>query len=277
MRYLRHILTLGSLGLGALLTNGCGGPSLSADPAIAAFTEASLSDVLRIESRPDGLFDVYCKDGRVEKGIPSDQIAKGNICNPVPPTSVFDPSYCSGPTMTQAQALGRFPAAATEVGLTGLRFAARQHHCTDLTGCDAWVEGIDSFTGPDLQETLAPFTGRYDPVETGSLKLALAGAGVQLGIYMTATDPTDGPLGSFYTSSALPTSATDTAALAFRRGDGRDLAVAVPNPSVWGCDDCFETFSGRLTNSCFQVLLTRTDTSSGLSHHVAEVALYARF
>lgn len=79
-----HAIKLGSpLALGAALLAACGGAEPADVAPLGSLQAPLLADVLRIESRTDGLFDVYCKDGRVERGITTEQIVKQDVCNSV--------------------------------------------------------------------------------------------------------------------------------------------------------------------------------------------------
>ncbi len=52
--------------------------------------------------------------------------------------SVFDPNYCQGPKMTDAEALTRFQPAATTALLGNYQWTAHSRSCQILTGCAAW-------------------------------------------------------------------------------------------------------------------------------------------
>ncbi len=63
---------------------------------------------------------------------------------PPPPPPVagdpFEPSYCSGPAITQAQAVSRFPAGGTSAQLGRFQVVSRSRTCNQVTGCTAWTQ-----------------------------------------------------------------------------------------------------------------------------------------
>lgn len=229
---------------------------LSEDTETASLQEALLSDVLRIESRSDGLFDVYCKDGRIERAVTKEKILAEQICNPPPVVSApFDPAFCSGNTMTAGEAVKRFAPAATEANLVRYQIAARTRNCTPLTGCGSWTVGRTTFTGPNK-------TGTDTPMSTGMLTLRLSSDGRSVLLRINSDSPTSDIV---FDSGSLPTSAT-TGTLSFRYGPSY-IEVAKQR---------LDLFDGRLTDKCFQGLIKRSYTS-GPTTQEAEVALYSTF
>lgn len=252
-------LSFSLLGFTTVLT-ACGelpsAETLSDGTKTASVQEALLSDVLRIESRADGLFDIYCKDGRIERAVTKEQIFAEKVCNPPPVVSApFDPAFCSGNTMTADEAVKHFAPAATEANLVRYQIAARTRSCTPLTGCGSWTVGRTIFTGPNK-------TGSDTPLSTGMLTLRLSSDGRSVLLRIGSDSPTDDVV---FDSGALPTSAT-TGTLSFYYGPSY-IDVARQR---------LDRFDGRLTNKCFQGIIKRSSTS-GPTIQEAEVSLYGTF
>lgn len=136
MRTSWNLFALITLSLNSVWSVGCGEPELSEDPAIASVARAALSDVLRFESRTDGLYDVYCKDGRIERGVPLTKLTSGDVCNPV----VADDLGCTGDFLRSADVISRFTAGTTSAELGMYQLKGRSRICTAATGCSAWAE-----------------------------------------------------------------------------------------------------------------------------------------
>lgn len=136
MRTSSNPFVLLTLGLSAVWSSGCGEPALSEDGASSSLSQASLSDVLRFESRADGLYDVYCKDGRIERGVPFTKLTSGDVCNPV----VSDDLGCTGELLRSADVLSRFAAGTTSAELGMYQLKGRSRVCSPATGCSAWAD-----------------------------------------------------------------------------------------------------------------------------------------
>lgn len=119
----------------------------AAQDALADFTD-EFGDVLKISRRPDGNFDVLCRDGKQEIRTEL-EVSQGTVCKgtpPVPvPTSVpisdfWDPRYCTESPITEQQAFAKIPVPQnTEIYFTTVgKIAVRQRFCLSVDGCLEW-------------------------------------------------------------------------------------------------------------------------------------------
>lgn len=64
------------------------------------------------------------------------------IETPATPVSVFDPAACTGPALTEKEAIALFPAGNSLVNLPVAELFSRERECNKFTGCKDWVEGL---------------------------------------------------------------------------------------------------------------------------------------
>lgn len=245
---------------GAVFSTACGAPVSEEEALETGSLQAPLlSDVLRIESRADGLYDVYCKDGRVERGVTKEKIIKEDVCKPPTPTrSVYDADYCIGPNMSQAQAVSRFATAATEAVLAeSFNIKARWRKCTSLTGCTAWKEEVTEDTGPNW---FGVSGGAI--LQPGKMLLELSGSGDRVYAEIDGAGITDSV---WMTTPAL-----------VEKPDSSPIDLSVRYPGLKVGDGTFMTFPARLTNSCFHALL-KNNRKSGPYTIETQAVLYKNF
>ena len=127
--------------------------------------------VIRDENGEDADFDVSLAGTLVPDAGPTRVDAGPTRIDAGPNTNdPFDPSSCSGATMSAAQAAAKFAPGASSVTLGTFQMSARQRDCTQVTGCGPWRDF--KYTSPGWPNIAVPMAG--------SVELNVAGSAVTL-------------------------------------------------------------------------------------------------